>query len=303
MRSRSRGATAVAATSACTAKIASAATTAVIPTTGGGPVRQQRRADGRAEQDERERDRREHGDAAVVGQRGGAVEDVTETRQRRERDDGDGGDEGVVGERVLGGGVRERGAEDETDGGKSHCHAPMFDPASDGPLGSRHGYDTHLARTFGVPRRHPERQAHLRRSVPEREPEVPREREGAGARRRDLHHPRPQRPRRRHARPGEEVPVPGRRAGRAPRLPLHAGLRGRRRARPEQGRHGRPRRDQGHARARAALVELHDRRAGGLADGSGRSSTPASRADSSSTSARGRSSTSPATRTSSATWR
>ena len=42
-------------------------------------------------------------------------------------------------------------------------------------------------------------------------------------------------------------------------------LRGRRRARPEQGRHRRPRRDQGHARARAALVQLHDRGAGRLA--------------------------------------
>ena len=146
----------------------------------------------------------------------------------------------------------------------------MFDPGPDGPLGSRHGYDTHLARALGVPRRHPGRQAHLRRPVPERQPEVPREREGTGARRRDLHHPRAQRPRRRHARPGEEVPVPRGCSGRASRLPLDARRRrGRRRARPEQGRHGRPGRDQGHARARAALVQLHDRGAGRLGDGVG----------------------------------
>ncbi len=114
------------------------------------------------------------------------------------------------------------------------------------------------------------RQAHLRRPVPQREPEVPREREGTGARRRDLHHPRAQRPRRRHARAGEEVRVPGRRAGRGPRLPRHARLwRGRRRTLSEQGRHGRPGRNQGHAGARPALVQLHDRGARRLADGVG----------------------------------
>ena len=50
------------------------------------------------------------------------------------------------------------------------------------------------------------------------EPEVPRQREGAGADRRDRDHARPRRPRRKHPRPRQEVRLHGRRAGRARRL-------------------------------------------------------------------------------------
>ena len=80
--------------------------------------------------------------------------------------------------------------------------AVMFVTAPDGPLGFRHGHDTHLARARGLPHRHPGRQAHLRRPVPERQPEVPRGRGGARARRRDPHHARARRPLRRHGRAG-----------------------------------------------------------------------------------------------------
>ena len=59
---------------------------------------------------------------------------------------------------------------------------------------------TDLARPRRLPLRHPGRQAHLRRPVPERQPEVPGRRARARARRPDRAHARPRRPRRRHGR-------------------------------------------------------------------------------------------------------
>ena len=69
----------------------------------------------------------------------------------------------------------------------------------------RNGWDAHLAGTFRLPDRHAGRQARLRRSVPQRQPEVPRGRARAGARRPHPAHARPRRPRGRHDRPVREV--------------------------------------------------------------------------------------------------
>ena len=91
-------------------------------------------------------------------------------------------------------------------------------------------------------------------------PKISGQREGAGADRRDRDHARPRRPRREHARPGREV-----------RLQVVApveladwlvwmkkAVRGGQDPRSEQGRHGRPRRGQGHAPPRAALGQRID---------------------------------------------
>ena len=60
---------------------------------------------------------------------------------------------------------------------------PLIDLAREGRgltrlpvLGSRRGWNAHLARPFGLPDRHARRQAGLRRPVPERQSEVPRSR-------------------------------------------------------------------------------------------------------------------------------
>ena len=68
------------------------------PDHGRRPFLQERRPDGGPEQDEGKRAGRERGDAAIVRLRGGAVEDVSQARERGERDHGHCGDEGVVGE-------------------------------------------------------------------------------------------------------------------------------------------------------------------------------------------------------------
>ena len=102
-----------------------------------------------------------------------------------------------------------------------------------------------------------QRQADLRRPVPDREPEDARGGEGARARRRDRDHARPQRPRRRR---GRALPAVPRRADRLPgRAEELAGRQGRERrpaAGAEQGRHGRDRRCPLHARQRLSFVEL-----------------------------------------------
>ena len=73
--------------------------------------------------------------------------------------------------------------------------AVIFVTAPDGPLGCPvHDHTTHLARACDLPYRHPERQANLRRPLPERQPEVPGGRGGARARRPDPDHARPRRP-------------------------------------------------------------------------------------------------------------
>ena len=98
--------------------------------------------------------------------------------------------------------------------------------------------DTHLARPRGVPARHRPRQAHLRRPVPDRQPDHARGREDARARRRDRRHARPRRPRRRRRRALAALP---RRRDRLPGRAEEAGSRRRARTsatrRAQQGRH------------------------------------------------------------------
>ena len=152
-------------------------------------------------------------------------------------------------------------------------------------------HDAHLARPRGVPPRHRRRQAHLRRPVPERQPEVPRERADAGARRHHRAHARPRRPRRRHRRPREAARLrPSSRSSSSQRLARQAGRRRDEAAGPEQGRHGRRRRREVHAHERVPLRL-----------GAGRLVRAASRRASSSRPRTARRSTSPATRASSAT--
>ena len=111
-----------------------------------------------------------------------------------------------------------------------------------------------------LPRRLAGGQADLRRPLAERQPEMPRLREGAGADRRDRDHARARRPRRRDGRAEQAVQAGGRRRERrAEGLARAAGRGDGRPARPEQGRHGRGRRDQVHARERLPLERLRTR--------------------------------------------
>ena len=107
---------------------------------------------------------------------------------------------------------RRRGSRHGKPASMASCWPEPVHPAEARQLRSRTwtaiGRDTHLARARRLPLRHPGRQAHLRRPVPDRQPEVPGGRARAGAGRRDLPHARPRRPRRRHRRAGAEVRLP-----------------------------------------------------------------------------------------------
>ena len=114
-----------------------------------------------------------------------------------------------------------------------------------------------VARPLRLPARHARRQADLRRPVPERQPEVPRERADARARRHRRAHARPRRPRRRHGL--DRLAASARRSSRRSSSKSWLGKQGadgRRAARHQQGRLAGDRRDPLHADERVPLVEL-----------------------------------------------
>ena len=117
------------------------------------------------------------------------------------------------------------------------------------------GDHAHVARARGVSHRHACRDAHLHRSVPRRQPLVPRERAISRALRPRRAHARPRRPRGRHARAREALLVPRRRSGRASWVALHQGPRPGHGPVAEQGRHGPARRHADHADGREPLDE------------------------------------------------